>query len=501
MPRGRKPIPRSQEEALQIRRDQIRRNVKAFRERKKLAEINTEQASPEVSTSSQGANDEPVLVALGADNRKCSNPGIPNPSLDLPLLAPKIVPESQCRIPLLLNVNPGKVCLQQFIANNACIFLPRCASTTQQHVQLGPHWAQNVPKLVGKSDLLNSSLQPLMLLQIACLKQERWLIEASRHYYSQALQALNAAISCSKGRFKHSIFTSTMILGVYELFNGARDPFQGWGQHLQGASSYLCTAPPYDEVFVEPSYFFFLEAVCVFDALHRRKPSPLALTKWWRQSTVLSAGDAYGSLLRILSTLPAYLEKFDSLVASVPDAKSNSSKAMLLEKGFFLEDRLRDWFATASKTTMGFHYSENMNYVKEMQDSIVAPLPLECITFPNLYVARLHLLYWSSMVALLDAQKTLADDLLSYASQTTPFAPSWSLDESVKMGRLACDANYFATCVRKSIDFAMLPSHGMVGRSIVLQTLRVVRNHFLPYDKKQAQWCAAILKETGQDSA
>lgn len=35
MPRGRPPIPRTKEEALEVRREQIRKNVQAFRQRKR----------------------------------------------------------------------------------------------------------------------------------------------------------------------------------------------------------------------------------------------------------------------------------------------------------------------------------------------------------------------------------------------------------------------------------------------------------------------------------
>ena len=121
------------------------------------------------------------------------------------------------------------------------------------------------------------------------------------------------------------------------------------------------------------------------------------------------------------------------------------------------------------------------------------------VSFPTLYAARLHLLYWSSVI--------LYESILHLLQRR-------QIDSDV-IGTLSCNIfdplknasmikNYeglsdtFANNICQSVRFCLRPVYGVNGKTLVLLPLWIARNHLQHYDDGRARWCSSLLNELGQ---
>ncbi len=580
MARGRKPIPRTKEEALQIRKEQIRRNVRAFRDRKKAGEGKDDEdvrngavtsyygrpklhhnesfhsvirpprisalfhlhvdapssAVPYPSATASPTKDDAfdailpprltdelprdrhlsssALQAEAGTNSEANHVGAGfqfaskngcNLTWHKPIVTEKgtrpapgiLLASSRVSSRLPREVDSAVLTRRQFLANTSTLFVPPDQGELHGVVNLGPHWAKSVVFMGVPSDIVEQSLHPLCLLQIAHLKQDRNLLSASRYYYGQALRALRMCCRSANVVWRQ-LFMCAMILGTYELFNGTGDCCVGWQCHVDGASSYLRRFARFDESMTDISYFYYLEAVCIFNPLRERKSSRWSMSTWWRRSIDKYAGETYGSLLRLITPLPAYLEHFDHLANLPSDTDTPNRKTVLLDHGFLLERQLKTWFKNTAKDFPSLSYEETAESFVHLDIPTPAPSDVQYF-FPNLWVARLYLLYWASMILLLEAMTALvidlSDDLAS--KQNLPF-PTCDPGNSA-LEDMIIQAKMLATDIRRSTSFCLRPCHGLLGKSIVLLPFWVAQTHLCQNNAEQGRWYTTVLRRIGQD--
>ena len=180
------------------------------------------------------------------------------------------------------EIDAAQVSRQQFTSNAATAFLPARTNRDAFSSETGPHWAQLIPDLVNRNDVLDSSIQALCLMQISHVKQERWLLRSSLDFYDKALQALQGALAQPTQAFRAEIFAAAMALATYELLQGTHaGKSRGWMHHIEGASSYFNAFPELDVCsFSHQLSFHFLETICILDALGARKPFCFSTSQW-----------------------------------------------------------------------------------------------------------------------------------------------------------------------------------------------------------------------------
>ena len=139
-----------------------------------------------------------------------------------------------------------------------------------------------------------------------------------------------------------------MGLAAYELLQGQAttgERGRGWMAHIEGATPYLNMYPDLNVYeFSHEACFHFLETICIFDALGARRPSCFSSSKWWRYSVDRLGDQGYEALLRMITTLPAVLEKADAAISLPPTAQAATTWTELLALCERLEDAFLDWF-------------------------------------------------------------------------------------------------------------------------------------------------------------
>lgn len=523
MARGRKPIQRTKEEAQKVRREQVRRNVQAFRRRKHAPIEECESGS---DRGKHWASVEDSLAPNAQNIEHNQNGGIaPRPDFEQgkhvqsiavdrqPSLSTLWSPkessvtdswrdqsfepkETELSKPLPPEIHSAKVSRQQFVSNSVQIFLPDYGKRSGRSGETGPHWVYTLPILINTDNVLDSSIQALCLLQVAHAKRETCLHQASRYYYGQALQRLNLALSHPHGTFRKEVFASSLVLAVYELFNGTtKDQDVGRKLHHQGATSYLTKLPSHDSFFSHQLWFHFLETVCIFEAIRSRKPSSYGQSSWWDHSLRIFGGETYGPLLRLMTLLPPLLEQSDILTSSPPESQSFESAMGLLDSAMNLVDQLNNWHASTVKNLPDSRY-EIVGNTQCPLDWTVDPC---AISFPNLFVARIYLLYWASIVALHGMIAAIMNLGPTYESGAR--SSPWVLDRSILIWKVEYQTRDYAMRIRKSVDFCLRPSHGIMGKSIIILPLWLARLHFQGYAWDDARHCQRVLKELGVEQA
>ena len=487
MPRGRPPIPRSTEEALRARREQVRNNVQAFRKRKqagiKTLECHTakdvddytsvQDGGQEYSDHNQSQEAPPEDGAPQQHavqlNRSSSLSGLLQ-NQPMQLFSTSNEPSISSQIqPIVLPplIDSGPTSLQQFTSNVATRFCPDSITT-------GAHWFQIVPSFVNRDQTLDLSIQALCLLQVSLVDRESHVFQKSLSLYNGALQRLRSSLLQPAKGFKMEIFAATLALSSFELLQGTKSQGREWMQHIEGGTTYLNIFPSLDvSTITDQISFHFLETICIFDALGSRRPSCFSSSKWWRNSVDRYGGDAYGPLLRMLTSLPAVLEQCDYAYTLAQQKVKREEWERLLQLCLRLEDAFLAWF----ERTLGLD------------------------VFADIYVARLYLLYWPSMILLYDSMSAIlhktSDDLRMPGQPIMPVAQSEDPVASPQVYTRSSTA--FAGSILASVPFCLDPKYGVVGRSLILLPLYVARNHFRQVgDAARADECDGWLEKLGQ---
>jgi len=310
-------------------------------------------------------------------------------------------------------------------------------------------------------------------------------------FYSRALGDLQKAIAKPRPDFSIEIFSAAMALSAYELLqNSSNEQGRGWIFHVEGATSYLNLFPSLSldtSSYTHQVSFHFLETVCIFDALGARRPSSFSTSKWWRTSVDHVADEVYGALLRIVTTLPSVLEQCDkaSELASDNDAMRTWQNVVHLCIRF--EAAFTAWFERTRRQLPPFQLVDTvLTYGVDSHTDV---------EFPNLYIARLYLLYWSSLIPLFSSIATLQSKMAS----STPQSNAITFSGLQGSQPYTSQAHTFAINVRHSVHYCLQPRHGIVGKSLLLLPLWIARNFLRDTSDVEAKaFCDGVLEGMGQ---
>lgn len=267
--------------------------------------------------------------------------------------------------------------------------------------------------------------------------------------------------------------------------------------HIEGASSYLNAFPKFGVcAFSHQLSSHFLETICIFDALGARKPSCFSTSKWWRSTVDRFGDDMYGALLRMITSLPTVLQLCDESMVLPASVEAYARWSALLQMAFRLEKAFLDWFHTmTARLSLCQH-----TITSTLQETSDPDTSQPEFSFPNLYTARLYLLYWSSMILLYDTMVDLLRTTQSYseAANTESSDLRDPLYNTSRVESYIGLSYIFATNIRQSVRFCLKPENGVIGKTLVLLPLWIERNRFQECDGDQARWCSTLLDQLGQ---
>ena len=500
-----------------MRREQVRKNVQAFRRRKQQHAEPADRCTGKsgsytfVQEKVNRANDRGWTEKALKDQRELGLEDVQQPSeaLSLPYRPRNVPSQSQSSrighsdyatslsVTLPLEINAANLSLQQLVAAATISFAPRQPSGT-----IGRHWTETLSVIANNNSTLDLSLQALCLLQIGNVQSQTWLLHQSISLYDRALKDLRATLTDPRNGpdglygFRVEIFATAMALAFYELLsqNARSERGIGWMAHIEGAVTYLSMFPGLD-VFAlcHQLSFHFLETICIFDALGARKPNCFSNSKWWRNNVDRLSDQAYGALLRMITTLPSVLEKIDKTPEMV-GGEEEAGWMGLLAVCQKLEAAFLDWFEcnmnqnAARQTWTGAGKGTCMLLEPDHLD------PDPNVEFPSLYVARIYLLYWTCMILLYESLITIHQNLGLNAA-VDPL--STSIPGADPTLHYSTTAQAFALKVRYSVDYCLRPGYGIIGKSIIMLPLWIARKNLRSCGDEEAKWCDGEIERLG----
>lgn len=507
MPRGRPPKNRTKEEAVSARREQVRKNVQAFRERKRLQQrsveddaarnIEEDRVVDEVGSPSGEKDDQ---VTDGSDRTSDAEINDVDDSVIIPNFRRSLATWTH----LSPEISHPQLSRQQFVSNCVVAFKP------DSNLNTGPHWTETLPEIVNQDSTLDFSIQAICLMQLGNVTSQRWLLEAGSNYYGRALRTLTRRLPTDED-IREEVFMAMMALSMCELFQGTDENSQGWLIHYKAAFRYLKQLSQAKNGWVPNNQpvFHFLETLCVFDALGSRRSCYFSTSDAWSRSLDRWGGDIYGPLLGLMTSVPVLLEAHDKLLKSLgPRTPSLLSRSELLKECLRLEDRFQEWHRDTSSRLETFTFDIISSDASQGDSSL---------TFPTLFIARLHKLYWSALVLLLD---TTASLLRSLHPVSTDDESSLDHDKhndltttnnnnnnnklpsatKLQLQTILSKSQSHALHILHSTSYCLNPDNGVVGKSMVLLPLWIARNHFhdTPGSETEERHCNDILASLGR---
>ena len=512
MPRGRPPIPRTKEEALTARREQVRKNVQAFRKRKQtqnsssgnrsetkedaytfvledLGQLDSGDQSHKVSSENASVQSGTLQSSIDRVRATSSQETFREPSMIA--LQHRTTSALSFAVPVPASIDGGPASLQQYSSNFTHAFFSSRATT-------GTHWSQMLPSLVNRNQTLDTSIQALCLLQVGHNRGNH-IFPQSYLLYNRALKGLQSSLAQHGHEFKVEIFAAMMILGVYELLQGTSVEGKSWMAHFEGGATYINMFSYSDVVKTSPRMaFHFLEAICIFDALATRKQTWCSKSEWWRDTVDQFGGEAYGSLLRMLTSLPGVLEQCDRAMSLEVSSEAVDQWTRLLRLCLRLEDAFLGWL----KRTTASEKPDFQPFIKIIAEPIPADetdLPL-VTTFPDLFTARLYLLYWSSIILLYESIIAILHKFHPYSSDTDPHRLLCAdvIDSRSTAQAYITTSHLFSTIILRSVPYCLEQRHIVLGKSILLLPLLTARNHFRKREENRlAGRCDQWLEKLG----
>ena len=400
-------------------------------------------------------------------------------------------------VALPLEIHAANLSLKQLVAAATIPFTPR-----QPSGNIGRHWTETLSVIANIDSTLDLTLQALCLLQIGDVHSQTWLLHQSISLYDRALKDLRATLTDPRNGpngiygFRVEIFATSMALAFYELLsqNARSERSIGWMSHIEGAVAYLSMFPDFD-VFAlcHQLSFHFLETICIFDALGARKPNCFSNSKWWRNSVDRLSDQGYGALLRMITTLPSVLEKIDA-GQDIVGGEEEAGWMGLLGVCQKLEVAFLDWFERNMDQNPAH---QTWTAVSNGTCMLLDPDHLDLdpnVEFPSLYVARIYLLYWTSMILLYESlitiHKNLGRDAAVDPLTTTIPGPTSFLHYNPT-------ARAFALKIRFSVRYCLRPGHGIIGKSIIMLPLWIARKTLRSCDDDEAKWCDRMIETLG----
>ena len=500
-----------------MRREQVRKNVQAFRRRKQQHTEPVDRCT--VKSGSYTFVQEKINGVNGHDREEKAFEDQPELGLEVVQQASEAIslpyrPRSVCSqtqssrkcnsdydpslsVALPLEIHAANLSLKQLVAAATISFTPRQPSGT-----IGRHWTETLSVIANINSTLDLSLQALCLLQIGDVHSQTWLLHQSISLYDRALKDLRATITDPRNGpdglhgFRVEIFATAMALAFHELLsqNARSERSIGWMAHIEGAVTYLSIFPGFD-VFAlcHQLSFHFLETICIFDALGARKPNCFSNSKWWRNNVDRLSDQAYGALLRMITTLPSVLEKIDEAQEMV-GGEEEAEWMGLLGVCQKLEAAFLDWFERnldqnpARQTWTGAGKGPCMLLDPDHLD------PDLNVEFPSLYIARIYLLYWTCMILLYESLITIHQNL-GFDAAVDPL--STTIPRANPPLHYGTSAHAFALKVRYSVRYCLRPGHGIIGKNIIMLPLWIARKNLRSCGDEEAKWCDGVIERLG----
>jgi hypothetical protein len=299
----------------------------------------------------------------------------------------------------------------------------------------------NFESMSEGSEMLKEALLASALGLLSIQNKDADMAVQAMHVQTRALRRLREGFDIyvkSNDKEKATLLSATALaISMSELL--VNKSWDGFSVHLQGVGALIEHAGPGNlESDLARCHMQGYRTVQLPFSILNRKSTFLARSEWtnhpWRDQGAENDGDdGLHSLLDIAYRLPSLLELYDKTTGRAPSASRRQLKN--LDK---IASDLNDW-----KSDLIEEYSSTLY---QSQPAFWGGLHTKVIKFHNEMVAHCFTVYVAVRIALFSLARQLADDL-KYVDETSRPILSSTIAESFKWSRIACQCieHFFAS--------------------------------------------------------
>ena len=193
------------------------------------------------------------------------------------------------------------------------------------------NWTEIVNEFPQEEACLESAFSALTISRVGKDNKDDRLVREGTKLYGRALKEMQLALLDMGRMHSDEVLTASMLLGLYESFEGSTLNSRSWLSHAQGAAHLIELRGPERHRNRQAHQVFLGSRVpTLYAAILQRQPTYLASHEWktipWENQH-----RTYGDwLIDTAIVIPGYLNELDTLCTGIPDQKSYLKKTELM---------------------------------------------------------------------------------------------------------------------------------------------------------------------------
>lgn len=314
------------------------------------------------------------------------------------------------------------------------------------------NWTEMVNEFPQEESCLESAFSALTISRVGKDNKDDRLVREGTRLYGRALKEMQMALFDMTRMHSDEVLTASMLLGLYESFEGSNLNSRSWLSHAQGAANLIELRGPERHRNRQAHQVFLGSRVpTLYAAILQRQPTYLARPEWktipWENQH-----RTYGDwLIDTAIVIPGYLNELDNLCTGRPDQETYLEKTELMHNLAQTQKAMDIWKSCVKADAIP----------KEIQHEPTGPndkFPFAReIHFDNHLFLGAHAIYYCCSLVIAEAAESLFTELALYDTRDPTI---WSLAELFV-------PRQHAMWIAQSIPYCIQPDMGALGGIII----------------------------------
>ena len=342
-------------------------------------------------------------------------------------------------------------------------------------------WTEMVHELAATEKSLANAFSALTIARVGKENRDSRLVRESTKVYGQALKNMQSALFDPTRMHSDEVLIASMLLGLYEIFEGSTLESRSWLSHAQGAARLIEFRGPERHRNRQAHHVFLGSRVpTIYAAILSRKATYLADEDWRTIPWENQHRTYYDKLVDTTTDIPGLLAEIDAANIGSPNPLTYARKKELLNDLANVQKCLDTWKKHVKRDgvarTIRHNHSSDDKYPYDTE-----------YWFENHLFMKAHSIYWACSLVVAEAAEELLSDLRSYDVKRDPG------DTAAVEGLF--DAKKHATAIAHSIPYCVQPDMGALGASIINFPANLALRYFRrARDAQTVYWLSKVFK-------
>ena len=317
------------------------------------------------------------------------------------------------------------------------------------------NWTEMVNEFPLEESCLESAFSALTISRVGKENKDDRLVREGTKLYGRALKEMQLALFDMDRMHSDEVLTASMLLGLYESFEGSTLSSRSWLSHAQGAARLIELRGPEQHRSRQAHQVFLGSRVpTLYAAILQRQPTYLA-SEEWKTLPWENQHRTYGDrLIDTAIVIPGYLLELDKLCTGSPDPSTYQRKLELMHNLEHTQKLMDVWKSCVKADAIPKEKPHRIT------DGDRYPFTTE-IHFDNHLFLGAHAIYYACSLVIAEAAEVLFAELALYDAVNTPRNMAvWAM-------RSLFDPGKHATWIAQSMLYCIQPDMGALGGIII----------------------------------